>query len=449
METIRKAREKLAAGATSSSRITENVLAHVLDESGEGELVFTQVFADQARLAAMALDKLLASGTMLSPIHGLPISVKDLFDVRGEVTTAGSIVLRQAPPANADAPVIARLRRAGAVIVGKTNMTEFAYSGVGINPHYGTPVNAYDRKVRLIPGGSSSGAAISVTDGMALAAIGTDTGGSCRIPAALCGLTGFKPTQRRIPLKGVFPLSSSLDSVGSIARTVECCAIVDGILAGDPIEALEPADLAKLTFTVPQNYMLDSVDSHVAQVFDAALQKLSSAGAAIREDRFPEFEEIAALNAKGGFSAAESFALHRRLGADFNSYDPLVRERILAGQNVTASDYLDLCEARVCMISRFWDAHSSAGWILCPTVPIVAPAIEPLRNDFEEFRRVNCLLLRNPSIANFLDGCAVSLPCHEPGQAPVGLMLIGPTNADSSLLRAAQAVESAIATKAA
>jgi aspartyl-tRNA(Asn)/glutamyl-tRNA(Gln) amidotransferase subunit A len=335
------------------------------------------------------------------------------------------------------------LRRAGAVIIGKTNMTEFAYSGVGINPHYGTPANPYNRVARLIPGGSSSGAAVSVSDGMALAAIGSDTGGSCRIPAALCGLTGFKPTQRRIPLSGVFPLSPSLDSVGVIARTVQCCAVVDGVLAADPIDDLNPAELPSLTFTVPQNYMFDHVDSQVSEAFDTSLRKLSSAGARIVEERFPEFEEIAALNSQGGLSAVESYAFHRRLSSNFASYDPLVLERIMAGQNVTAADYLDLCDARARMFMEFRKAHPHADWILCPTVLFVAPPIEQLR-DPEEFRRVNRLLLRNPNIANFLDACSLSLPCHEAGAAPVGLMLIGRTGQDRGLLAVGRAVEAAI-----
>jgi aspartyl-tRNA(Asn)/glutamyl-tRNA(Gln) amidotransferase subunit A len=393
---------------------------------------------------AEAADRLRAAGVNLGPLSGLPISVKDLFDVRGDITTAGSTVLRQAVPATSDATVVARLKRAGAVIVGKTNMTEFAYSGVGINPHYGTPANPYDRGSRLIPGGSSSGAAVSVSDGTALAAIGSDTGGSARIPAALCGITGFKPTQNRIPLNGVFPLSSSLDSVGAMAPTVECCAIVDAVLSAEPLEELKPTDLRTVTLTVPRNYVFDHLDDQVGQAFHSALGKLSAVGATITHENFPEFEEIGQLNAKGGLSAVESFAFHRRLGADFSAYDPRVLERILAGQNVTAAEYLDLREARIRMIARFQAAHPSTQWILCPTVPMVAPPIERLQTDADEFRRVNRLLLRNPSIANFLDGCALSIPCHEPGSAPVGLMLIGSTGADRALLSTGLAVETAL-----
>ena len=198
IDTIQSARNRLCMGETSSLSLIEEAIERACTPDGEGTRVFTKVHAAQARQIANALDSLRTAGVDLSPICGLPVSIKDLFDVQGEITTAGSVALKHSPPARADAAVIARLKRAGAVIVGRTNMTEFAYSAVGLNPHYGTPANPFDTGLRRIPGGSSSGAAISVTDGMALAAVGSDTGGSARIPAALCGLTGFKPTQSRI-----------------------------------------------------------------------------------------------------------------------------------------------------------------------------------------------------------------------------------------------------------
>jgi len=441
VETIRSAQARLASGATTSFRLAEEAIERATDADGQGRLVFTRLFAEQAKSMAEAADRFLEAGVELSAIAGLPISIKDLFDVRNQATTAGSAVLREAEPAAADACVVARLKRAGAVIVGKTNMTEFAYSGVGINPHFGTPANPHDRANRLIPGGSSSGAAVSVTDGMALAAIGSDTGGSARIPAALCGVTGFKPTQRRIPLEGVFPLSTSLDSVGTIARTVECCALVDAVLAAEPRDETKALSPRGLTLTVPRNYVFDGLDAHVAKTFEAALGRLSEAGATITEEHFPEFEEIAQLNSQGGLTAPEAFAFHRRSGANFSGYDPLVLERILAGQSITAAEYVDLREARSRMIVRFQAAHSNAPWIVCPTVPIAAPPIDRLKNDADEFRRVNRLLLRNPSLVNFLDGCALSIPCQGPGEAPVGLMLMGWTGTDRALLSAGLAIE--------
>lgn len=442
MEAIKAAKSRLVAGLTSSHRLTEHCLARATDSTGQ--LSFTMLFPEQARLSADAIDKMLAAGVDLSPLAGIPISVKDLFDMRGYTTTAGSIALKGFPVAATDAAVITRLKRAGGVILGKTNMTEFAYSGVGINPHYGTPVNPYDEQVERIPGGSSSGGAVSVARGMAFAAIVSDTGGSARIPAALCGLTGFKPTQKRISLAGTFPLSPSLDSVGTIARTVECCAMVDQVLAGDQHRELAPSQLSRQRFLVPQNYVSDGVDLHVAKTFEQSVKKLSDAGATIVETRFPEFEEIASLNAKGGFAAPESYAFHKRLGADFALYDPLVLERIMVGQTTTAAEYLDLCEARISMKSRFRVAYSSADWILCPTVPIIAPPIEQLQSDSQEFRRVNRLLLRNPSLANFLDLCSLSIPCQREGDAPVGLMLFGAEGRDQTLLSVGSAIENAL-----
>src|SRR5436305_7181670 len=187
---------------------------------------------------------------------GIPVSIKDLFDIKGQVTRAGSRALDDSPPAEADAPVVARLRRAGFVVIGRTNMTEFAYSGIGINPHFGTPKGIWQRGAGHVPGGSSSGGAVSVADGMAHAALGTDTGGSCRIPAAWNGIVGFKPTQRRVPLDGAVPLSTTLDSIGPIARTVKCCAVLDAVLADDPLAALQPRPIKRMRLAVPTTVAL-------------------------------------------------------------------------------------------------------------------------------------------------------------------------------------------------
>lgn len=445
IETIQSARSRLRAGAASSRSLVEVALARACASGGEGRRVFIKLEAERVRKMADAADALRAAGVDLSPIAGLPVSIKDLFDVEGQVTTAGSSVLRSAPPAAADAPVVARLKRAGAVIMGRTNMTEFAFSGIGLNPHYGTPANPWDRKRRLIPGGSSSGAAVSVADGMALAAIGTDTGGSVRIPPALCGLTGFKPTQRRVPLEGVFPLSPSLDSVGPIARTVDCCAAMDAVLAGEAPAELPPADLRSKVLVIPKNYFLDNLDAHVGRMFESALSRLSRAGARLVEATLPELDRIAGVNAKGGFPTVESYPFHRRLGADFAAYDPLVRERILRGQNVTAADYLDMVEGRAALIRAFNSAHAGVDAFLCPTVPITAPEIRALEESADEFRRVNLLLVRNPSAANLLDRCSLSLPCQQQGEAPAGLMLIGRHMEDRALLSMGLAAERALA----
>src|SRR3954451_7350834 len=239
--TILQIAAELAAGRTSSRKLTDEALARIEDPKGEGARAFIKVFKQQAIASADASDAMRKAGLVAGPLAGIPVSIKNLCDVAGETTLAGSKALQDAPPARQDAPVVARLRAAGAVIGGSTNMSEFAFSGVGANPHYGTPGNPADRK--RVPGGSSSGAAVSVVDRMAVAALGTDTGGSVRIPAAVCGIVGFKPTARRVPTTGAFPLSFSLDSIGPLATSVADCALADAVMAGIAPEPLRPASL--------------------------------------------------------------------------------------------------------------------------------------------------------------------------------------------------------------
>lgn len=441
ISSIETVQRDLAAGTQTSRALVEEALERAADPMGEGHLVFTRIYAEQARVAAENIDKSRAAGTDLSSIAGIPISVKDLFDIKGDVTTAGSELRSAAPLAKADATAVARLRDAGAVIVGRTNMTEFAFSGVGLNPHYGTPANPYDRVARRIPGGSSSGAAVSVADGMAVAALGTDTGGSVRIPAALCGLVGFKPTQSRVPTAGVFPLSTTLDSVGTIAPTVRCCHALDVVLSGDAPWELQALPLRGRIFAVPTSYFLDELDRNVADSFERSLSLLSAAGANILQVEIEEIDGIVAANAQGGFAAAESYAFHRRMGHDLEKCEPRVRERILRGKEISAADYIDLHERRSSLIQSFQRNNNRFDFLLCPTVPIVAPKISALEGNREEFRRVNLLLLRNPSIVNFLDLCALTLPCHRTGDPPVGLMVIGRNLEDKRLLSAALSIE--------
>src|SRR5712672_4372866 len=270
MPTLKQIAMRLETGEASRA-LVDQCLERIKDAAGEGPRTFLKVYGEDARMAADAYDALRRHGAAPSLFAGIPISVKDLFDVAGDVTTAGSVALRHAPPATRDATAIARLRAAGFIPIGRTNMTEFAFSGLGINPHYDTPRNAYDRQNGRIPGGSSSGAAVSVTDGMAFGAVGTDTGGSCRIPAALCGIVGFKPTAHRVPTQGAFPLSTSLDSVGPLAATVACCAVLDAVLAGEPAADLPAFPVNGLRLAVPQTMVLDNLEPAVARAFEAAL----------------------------------------------------------------------------------------------------------------------------------------------------------------------------------
>jgi len=402
---------------------------------------FVALNVDHARAQA-------AAARRDSPLAGLAVSVKDLFDVAGEVTAAGSIVLAGAAPAAADCPAVARLREAGATLLGRTNMSEFAFSGVGINPHHGTPANAatagLDPTPR-VPGGSTSGGAVSVAAGAAWAALGSDTGGSIRIPAALQGLVGFKSTARQVPTEGAVPLSTTLDTVCAITRSVRDAVVLHELLARRPV-ALTGKPLSALTLAVASTVMLDALEPAVARAFDRTLATLRAAGATIVECPLPTLNELAGLNAAGGFPAAESWAWHRRrLASDGTRYDPRVALRIRRGERMSAADYVELMWARKDWIARSEAAIAGFDALLSPTVPLVAPPIAPLLASDEAFFATNGLLLRNPSVVNFLDGCALSLPCQATGEMPVGLMVWGAAMRDDSVLDASLAIEAALA----
>jgi aspartyl-tRNA(Asn)/glutamyl-tRNA(Gln) amidotransferase subunit A len=436
--TIQQLAADLAAGRTTAVALAEQALARIEDPKGEGRRTFIKVYKAQALAAAEASDLQRKAGLVPSPLAGLPVSIKNLCDVAGETTLSGSIALDDAPPAQQDAPVVARLRAAGAVIVGSTNMSEFAFSGVGFNPHYGTPGNPADRT--RVPGGSSSGAAVSVADGMAVAALGTDTGGSVRIPSAVCGLVGFKPTARRVPIDGVVPLSTSLDSIGPLANSVECCAIVDAVFAGEPIAVPEAAPLAGLRFGVPRQVVLEEVDTTVARAFERACKALAAKGVKVEPIDLPQLEELPAINAKGGFAAAEAYAWHRKLIARRGKdYDQIIHPRILRGQEMSAADYIELLQARADLQKRVAAVTSNCDAVVMPTCAIVAPTLEEVSTT-EGFTKKNLLLLRNTALGNFLDRCAISLPCHAADELPVGFMLMGETMADKRLLAIARAV---------
>ncbi|MBE9606080.1 amidase [Acetobacteraceae bacterium H6797] len=447
MRTIAEAAEALAAGKVTALELVEAALARIADPAGEGARAFVHVDAEGARAQARAIDALRATGAAPSPYAGIPISVKDLYDVAGQPTKAGSIALDGVAPAKTTAPSVQRLIRQGFIILGRTNMVEFAFSGLGHNPHYGTPLSPYDRKTGRLPGGSSSGAGVATADGMGFAALGSDTGGSCRIPAALCGVVGYKPTQKRIPLDGAYPLSQTLDSLGPLARSVGCCAIIDAFMAGEETaEPPKPAAMKGLRFALPKNTILtDGLQPEVAAAFDRALKTIAAAGAEIVELEIPELTEIPKAYAKGTFVVAESYAWHRDIIARAGDrYDQAILKRIKPGEAITAADYIALQAARPRIIAAA--AARTAGFdaVIAPTTPLIPPALAEIEDE-AEYGRINLLLLRNPSVANFLDRCAISLPCHKAGEAPVGLMLIGEHGADKALFSTAAAVEAALA----
>lgn len=447
MKTITAAAAALAAGHTTAAALTEAALDRIADPAGEGARAFITVHAQTARATAAAMDALRAAGRAPSPYAGIPISIKDLYDEAGVTTRSGSVALKGAPAAKATAPSVQRLIRAGFVILGRTNMVEFAFSGLGVNPHFGTPKSPWDRATGRLPGGSSSGAGVAVADGMGFAGLGTDTGGSCRIPAALCGVVGWKPTAKRVTIEGILPLSPSLDSAGPLARSVADCAIVDGFMAGEEApQPPVPLPIRGLRLGVPRGtFLTDGFDATVGAVFGRTLTRLSAAGAHVVEFDLPELAELPLVNAGGGFAASESWAWHHRLIAEkADAYDPRVLSRIRRGAQMSAADYVELVAARARIIAAAAARTAPFDAMLCPTVPLVPPRIAEVAEE-SEYGRINMLLLRNTSVGNFLDRCSISLPCHAAGEAPVGLMLTGEHMGDARLFRVAAAVEAALA----
>ena len=410
--------------------------------------VFTARFDEQALAAADLADAALSAGQPLPPLAGLPVTVKDLYDIAGRTTLAGSVLREGRPAAPQDAAAVARLRAAGAAITGLSNMSEFAFSGVGINPHHGTPRNPCDAQVARIPGGSSSGAAVSVALGLAVAGLGSDTGGSIRVPAALCGLVGFKNSQARTPLQGAFPLSFTLDTVCSMSRSVADCLLVDGVLAGAPLPVRErgAAGVRGLRLALPQTLMLDALQPAVAQAFSAALSKLAAAGAQIVDLALPQLNEVAQINAPGGLSAIEAWATHHHdMQTQRQRFDPRVAQRVAMGEGVSAADYITLLQRRQNWIERMQGQLAGFDALICPTVPLLAPPIAELQVSDEAFFKANGLLLRNTFAINFLDGCSFTLPCQAAGDLPVGLMLSAPGGHDAALASVALAVEAVLA----
>src|SRR3954470_2324034 len=416
----------------------EQALARIADPAGEGARACLTVYTEAARAAADAADARTKSGISLGPLDGAIVTIKDLFDVAGEPTRAGSRILADAPPAKADAPVVRRLRAAGAVIVAKTNMTEFASSGVGMNPHYGTPGNPADRT--RVPGGSSSGAAVAAADRMCEIAIGTDTGGSTRIPAALCGIVGFKPSQWRVPTEGAFPLSFALDSIGPIARTVADRVRAAAPMAGEAFPPLEPASVAGLRLGIPQGMLLKDFDNTVGTRFGAAKKKLSDAGVRLSDEPMPLFDAMLAVNGKGGFAPAEAYSIHREnIARRGNEFDPNVRARIERGMKLSAADYVEMSRERDRLVGAMDAQVSGLDALVLPTTPIAAPTISEME-ETHTFNSKNMLLLRNTSTWNFFDMCAISIPIPRSG-LPVGLMLVARNGQDRRLFEIAAGIE--------
>lgn len=428
--------DKLQCGQTNAPTEMERAIAAA--QSPRCAHVFLKTMFDQARATAAGADP------TRQPLAGLAVSVKDLFDIAGQTSRAGSLALADAPAPRQDAPAVVRLRTAGAAFIGRTNMTEFAFSGVGVNPHFGTPANAAATDCLRIPGGSSSGAAVSVATGAAFIGLGSDTGGSIRIPAALNGLVGFKNTARLVPCEGAIPLSCTLDTACAITRSVRDAILAHEILAARRV-VRSNAPLPSYRLAVATSVMLDELEPVVARAWERTLQTLRRAGARIEEISLPELNELPAIQSTGGFSAAESHTWHRHLLKEKSAqYDPRVLARIERGAGMSASDYIELMQARRDWIARMAQALAGFDAVLSPTVPLIAPPIAEVAPGQERdaaFFRVNGLLLRNPSVVNMLDGCAISIPCQAPDELPIGLMIWHGALRDDVILNIALQIE--------
>ena len=442
MKTLFDLARKLEKKQLGSRQLVEHCLANIDEDSGEGHNAFISVYRERALAEADAADLARKHNRHASPFTGIPISIKDLLDVAGEVTTAGSHVLDEQKPAVRDATVVQRLRSAGFIVIGRTNMTEFAYSGLGVNSHYGTPASPWDRRTRRIPGGSSSGAAVSVTDDMAAGAIGTDTGGSTRIPAALCGIVGFKPTAERVPKDGCVPLSATLDSIGPLANTVTCCTVLDAVMAGSERIELPNFPQVGLRLGVLEGFATEDLDNEVAGAYQAVLARLGKRGILTKTVNLPELETYYAHANRGSLVGGEALAWHRQFLPDRAAhYDPWVLSRIEASASFSAADYVDTVQRREMCRQATYERTNGLDAIVLPTCALLPQPIASVTYEESESHRVNLLNLRNTSIANTLNAPSISIPCHAADAAPVGFMLIGKTADDQQLLSIAQSIE--------
>ena len=410
---------------------------YYLNRISEGN-IYRLVTSERAITQAKKAEKLFSKDIILGPLQGIPIAIKDLIDTAGDVTAAGSKVLAGNKEAEQDAPVAARLDAAGAVFLGKTNMTELAFSGLGINPHFGTPGNALNEE--LIPGGSSSGSAVAVAKDLAVAAIGSDTGGSVRIPSAFNAIVGLKTTNGLIPSDGVTPLSTTLDTIGPMTKTVDDAWHLFRTLAAKPVKEFD-YHAKNYKLLVPSNVVLESADRLVVEGFEKAIQVFLQAGHKVEYKNIPEFDEILSLYKQyGSFAAHESLAIYEDiLTTDGERVDPRVSTRILQYKDRTASDYIRLGYKRKEILNRFWQKYRAYNAIICPTVAILPQKIEVLENSDEAYFKANGLVLRNTLLFNFLGGPALSLPIEK--DLPVGLMIAAAPFQERTVLSVAKFYE--------
>lgn len=409
--------------------------------------IFTELTAKRARTEALAARKRLRAGSPSSVLDGVPVAWKDLFDLKGRVTTAGSVVLKSEPPAKQDAALVAAGAKAGLVSIGCTNMTEFAYSALGFNPHYGTPWNPADTHVQRAPGGSSSGSAVAVSKGLLPIGFGSDTGGSIRVPASFNGITGYKSSTGRYSMAGVYPLSVTLDSLGPLAHTVEDCILADAVTRGLAKAKIRKRPLKGLELILPSNAVLENCEPAVIGNFEAALARLRKAGIRVRRIAIPAFDEIPALIAKHGhILGAEAYHLHRErvTGPDAARMDARNVTRIRLVEKMTAYDLVALQQARRRLIAST-NALVGDTILVFPATPFPAPEVEPLERDPAQFLKVNLRTMQNTMPGNFLDWCGVSVPCGtEANGLPTGFLFNAIHGHDEDVLAVAWSCEGAV-----
>ena len=445
METVSQLSKALQKGKMDAVDLTERTLEAVA--ACDDKAIFIDVLADRARSEARSARRRLKAGKPLSALDGIPIGWKDLFDLEGHVTTAASVVLKSNPPAAKDAKLVDAGKRAGLVCIGSLNMTEFAYSGIGLNPHYGTPRNPNDSAVHRSPGGSSSGSAVAVARGLLPVAIGTDTGGSIRIPASFNGVVGYKSSTGHYPMDGVFPLSRTYDTLGPFGQTVEDCVIVDAVLRGLKKPAAKARPVKGQTFIVPSNVVFDGIEDAVQANFDKAVARISKAGGKIVRKPFPAFDAILELvKTRGNVLGAEALHVHaaRVNGSDAARMDQRVVQRIRLAEKMSAVDLVEIFYQRRQLMAACSELMGD-GIVVFPTTPHVAMPIAPLEADIEEFFRVNVKTLRNTMLGNFLDWCGLAIPSGTgEGGMPTGFLLSAQHGRDTDILSTGLAIETLI-----
>jgi aspartyl-tRNA(Asn)/glutamyl-tRNA(Gln) amidotransferase subunit A len=404
--------------------------------------VFLAVTETRARSEAAAARKRAQDGLRLGPLDGVPISWKDLFDTAGTATTGGSDLFRDRVPTK-DAKTVVRATRAGMVCLGKTNLSEFAFSGLGINPAYGTPVNPFDSETPRCPGGSSSGSAVSVSKRLAPITVGTDTGGSVRIPAAWNGLVGLKTTSGVVPTQGVLPLSRQFDTVGPLARTVADANALFAILCNGKAADLVGSSVRGKRFLVPENCVWQGAEEGVIASLEAAFEKLAARGAVIERGKVAEFDAVTDLcNTVGNLFSPEAYGEWRdEIDNHSDRIYSEVTKRFKMAENMSSVDVAEAFHKLRTLRASYLKRVAGYDAVLMPTTPITPPAIAPLEADSAAYGAANIAALYNTRLGNLLALSSLTLPVEPAGGLPVGLMMFGLPKRENALLRNAAGIE--------